>query len=98
MEDTRELLIRRIEIFLGKRFSDGAYETEELEDIHDLIIDYEDLVWEINKNSVKVSPDHQNLWICSQMPLFVERPRWNYATIEEIDRLFNIHEELREYF
>lgn len=93
----RQALVERIKMF--HNFNPNIYETCELEDIHDLILDFEDLIWDINKNETIVSPNHKNLWICSQMPMFGSgKIDWNRATLEQIDRLFNIHEDISEYF
>lgn len=93
----RQALVERIKMF--RNFNPDIYETCELEDIHDLILDFEDLMWNINKNDTVVSPNHKNLWICSQMSMFGPgKIDWNRATLEQIDRLFNIHEEISEYF
>ena len=94
--DLRPLLKQRIELFTGKKhFNIQPYETEELEDIHDMIMEYDMIMDDVSKNPTEVSPGHKNLWIVSQMYNFQRLPRWNYATIEQIDRLFNIHEELK---
>ena len=94
----RQALVKRIKMF--RDFNPNIYETCELEDIHDLILDFEHLICNINNNKTIVSPNHKYLWICSQMPMFGGPGKidWNRATLEQIDRLFNIHEEISEYF
>jgi len=94
----RHLLKERIEMFTGKKhFNIEPYETEELEDVHDLIMEYDMIMDDVASNTKEISPGHKNLWIVSQMYNFRRLPMWNFATIEEIDRLFNIHEELKTF-
>jgi hypothetical protein len=97
----RKALIERIKMFTGKDFFlDSIYETEELEDFHDQILDYENIMYEIEKNTDEVSKGHRNLWIVSQLPNFsCRRPiHWNRATLEQITDLYEIHEDLKELF
>lgn len=53
----RQALVERIKMF--RNFNPNIYETCELEDIHDLILDFEDLMWNINKKDTIVSPNHK---------------------------------------
>jgi hypothetical protein len=95
----RKALIDRIKLFTGKDFFlDSIYETEELEDFHDKILDYETIMHDIENNTQEISPDHKNLWIVSQLPEFSRRRPvpWNRATLEQITELFELHEDLKE--
>lgn len=97
----REALIERIKMFTGKDFFlDSIYETEELEDFHDHILDYESIMSNIEQNTDEVSPGHRNLWIVSQLPNFSRRRPvpWNRATLQQITDLYEIHEYLKELF
>ena len=79
----RKALIDRIKMFTGKDFFlDSIYETEELEDFHDHILDYETLMDEIEKNTREVSPGHRPV-------------PWNRATLEQIH---DLREYLKELF
>lgn len=95
----RKALIDRIKLFTGKDFFlDSIYETEELEDFHDKILDYETIMHNIENNTQEISPEHKNLWIVSQLPEFSRRRPvpWNMATLEQITELFELHEDLKE--
>jgi len=97
----RKVFIDRIKLFTGKDFFlDMIYETEELEDFHDKILDYETIMHDIENNTLEISPDHKNLWIVSQLSEFSRRRPvpWNRATLEQITDLYELHEDLKELY
>jgi hypothetical protein len=73
-----------------------SYETYELEDIVDKVHEFEEYRDKVD-GRVNVDTGCGNLWLVSQMHMFHGMLKWSTLTLEEIDDLFNIHEELKDF-
>ena len=78
------------------KLNPDSYETYELEDIVDKFHEFGQYLTKVGGRS-NVSTGCKNLWIVSQMYMFRGMVEWDTLTLEEVDDLFNIHEELKEF-
>jgi len=72
-----------------------CYESYELEDIVDKVHEFGDYQSKVQGRTGDTGCG--NLWIVSQMYMFHGMINWKTLTLEEVDDLFNIHKELKEF-